>query len=287
LNPIEQTYNKEKVYEDIAQGRMVRPTTAPIYEPSFFLLGAQKAGTTSLIQYLVAHPKIIAPKYKEIAYFSDATKYANGIDWYRAHFESKKQPILGKRKPIDGITGDASANHFESLEAPARLKQAYPDAKLIILLRNPVDRAFSQWKMASRYGFETLEFEGALMQEAERLDFGREHVLPTHGHDYVFQKLGYFTKGVYASFLKMWLHEFDRDQLLIIQSEKMYAEPEKVYGQVLDFLGLEAYDKVPFSLYNQGGTRRMKAEIRSKLTALYAKHNERLFELLGEKWDWS
>lgn len=287
MTAIEQTYNPEKVYADIAQGREVKPTTDAVYKPSFFLVGAQKAGTTSLMQYLVAHPKIVAPKYKEIAYFSDATKYTKGIDWYRAHFELKKQPLLGKKKPKDGITGDASANHFESLEAPARLKQAYPDAKVVILLRNPVDRAFSQWKMATRYGFENLSFEEALFKESERLEFGRAHVLPTYGHDYVFQKLGYFTKGVYASFLKLWLHEFDRDQLLILQSEQMYESPEKVYARVLDFLGLEPFEKVPFSLYNQGGTRQMSDEIREKLTRLYAKHNERLFELLGEKWDWS
>ncbi len=283
---IEQGFDSEKVYADIAQGRDVKLVQEPVFEPSFFLVGAQKAGTTSLIQYLVAHPQVVAPKWKEIAFFSDATKYKNGIEWYRSHFETRKQPLLRKKKPDNGISGDASANHFESLEAPERLKAHYPKGKIVILLRNPVDRAFSQWKMATRYGFEKLSFEEALAQENERLDFAQENVLPKFGHDYIFQKLAYRSKGIYARYLKAWLDAFDRDQILIIQSEKMHSEAEKVYADVLNFLDLPSYDKVPFSFYNTGGSRKMADETREELSDFYKPHNEELFELLGERWDW-
>lgn len=284
MSSIEQTYNAAKVYADEAETRTLKPAAADVLDPSFFIVGAQKAGTTSLIQYLVAHPQVVPPKHKEIAFFSNDNKYALGIDWYRSHFNPPKKSLFGKS--VQQITGDASANYLECLEAAERMHAHYPKAKIVILLRNPADRAFSHHKMASRYEFDYLDFEAARTQEEERLNYGREVVKPKFGHDWVFQRLSYLEKGKYAKYLKPWLDVFPKEQLLILQYERFFEDAAKGYQKVLDFLGLDAYDKVPFSLYNTGGGEKMKAEVRAELLEYYQPYNQELFALIGEEWDW-
>ena len=135
--------------------------------PDFLIIGTQRGGTTSLYNYLLARPQIAAATRKEVHFFDN--NFHRGIPWYRAHFPSLIQgdmaeTIRGQRF----ITGEASPYYLFHPHAPARAALVVPKAKLIVLLRNPVDRAYSHYCRMVKKGRETLSFEDALAQEEIR-----------------------------------------------------------------------------------------------------------------------
>ncbi|MCB0401870.1 MAG: sulfotransferase domain-containing protein [Flavobacteriales bacterium] len=248
--------------------------------PSVLLIGAQKAGTTSLFSHLIKHPQICAPVSKEIFFFNDQNNYQKGLNWYRAHFPLKSTLEDSK------ITLDGSANYFESKDAPARIKKDLPGAKLILLLRNPVDRAYSHYKMAVELGFEKLSFQDALAAENDRLKTSREHDVALYGHDYVFQKLGYRSKGVYIDFLTHWLKHFPLNSIKIIDSRTLHTHTEEVYGQVLDYIGLSPFTPGHFEVLKKSTAEKMPDSVRRELHDFYEPHNEALFKLIGKSFLW-
>jgi hypothetical protein len=136
--------------------------------PDFLLLGAQKAGTTALYEYLRRHPQITGPSWKEVSFFD--RHWARGESWYRGNF-----PNLARTR--GKLVGEASPSYVLHPLAPQRVQELVPDARLIVLVRNPVDRAFSQYNHEVALGREPLPFEEALDAEDERLrgEQGRLH----------------------------------------------------------------------------------------------------------------
>ena len=115
-------------------------------KPDFYIIGFAKCGTTSLFEYLISHPNIHPPKGKEIDFFDRL--YSRGINWYKVGFPFTIQKFIEKvffRKKF--LTGEATPRYIEHPHAINRIKQTTPNAKFIILLRNPIDRAFSQHNM--------------------------------------------------------------------------------------------------------------------------------------------
>ena len=242
--------------------------------PTFFIAGAQKAGTTSLYQFMVENKYVNQTEEKEIYFFNNLENYRKGERWYRAWFP------LSSRRP----TCDATANYFESAEAPERIRTHYPNAKIIILLRNPVERAFSHYKMAKKYGFEKLSFEDALQREDERLTYEKEQ--RPEEHTYLYQRLGYRTKGMYSEQLKYWLTTFPKEQLHIVISEELFANPEKECRKVLDFLNFDTHPKVPLRQANAGSHEDMPETVRRELLEFYAPYNAELSEMLNKELNW-
>lgn len=241
--------------------------------PDVFIVGAQKAGTSSLYRFLVENGVVARSKQKEIYFFNNSENYAKGMSWYKAHF-----PLFS------GISNcDATANTFESPESPARVKECFPEAKIIVLLRNPVDRAFSHYRMAASRSIEPLSFDRALELEDARMAFGEE---TGKGHNYVYQRMGYRSKGRYADLLKRWMHAFPPEQLLVIQSEQLFASPESKGKEVLRFLGASEEIKIPLNQENKGAESEMDENVRAALQHYYAPLNQELFELLGKSFDW-
>lgn len=178
-------------------------------------------------------------------------------------------------------TIDATANYFEFPEVASRLYQFAPDARLILLLRNPVDRAFSHYKMAVKYGFEHLSFEEALAVEVERIEMGKKWP-----HNYAYQRLAYRAKGEYSRLLKPWLEVFPTSQLLIVRSEDLFQEPKSTYTQILSFLQLEAMDATEFSKANVGQEGVIQPATRNQLQEHYKPFNAELEQLLGRSIHW-
>lgn len=277
---IEQSFDKKRVFSEEKTSflKQLLRSSKESMPPSFILLGAQKAGTSSLAFQLSKHPNITPPKQKEIYYFNNSNFYKKGKQWYLSHFSENKE---------GEITFDATANYFESFDAAIRIKKKYPGIKFILLMRNPIDRAFSHYKMAVRMGFEKLSFAEALELESDRLSHSGKYYVPQYGHDYVFQRLAYRTKGVYVRYLKKWLEHFSRDQFLIIQSELYFKEPNPVYQSVLEHLELPTFSPAQFEKINAGNNQKPDVEIRKQLKQFYEPWNEELFQLLGEKYDWN
>ncbi len=244
--------------------------------PDFLIIGAQKGGTTSLYGYLAAHRHVSAALTKEVHYFD--FHYSCGDAWYRAHFA----PAVWLRARRQ-LTGEASPGYLYNPYTPARVAACVPDAKLIVMLRNPVERAFSHYQMSVRRGRESLPFGEALDREAERL-LGERRRLGVQaafaqgpGH----RNHSYLARGHYAEQLEGWLEHFSRDQLLVLESERFFAAPEQVHAETMHFLGLPHHPLPHYRNLNGWGRAQGVAAFRARLETYFRPHNAWLENLLG------
>lgn len=248
----------------------VRAVTAP----DFVIIGTQRGGTTSLHAYLRAHPDIQTPAKKEIHFLTD--RFERGADWYLGQFPAAV--------PNGTLVGEATPYALYHPLAPQRLQNVAPETKVIVLLRNPADRAYSHYLHESGRGHEPLSFEDAMAAEPgrlrrleERLASGELLVSDVH------KRASYLERGRYARQLDRWLSVFPREQLLILRSEDLYADPASTTTQVTDFLGLPPLTGDAFSTHNATAGPPMRRETRDRLMREFAADNARLADLLG--WD--
>lgn len=256
--------------------RQITAAARPL--PDFVVLGAQKAGTSSLFRYLAAHPSVVPALRKEVHYFD--LHHGRGERWYRAHFP----PLLSKG---DRLVGEGTPYYLFHPRVPERLRALLPEAKLLVLLRDPVDRAFSHWQWERRHGRETLDFDDALAAEDARLapELARWEAEPD-AYAPVHHRWAYKARGRYAEQLERWLAVFPREQLYVERSERFFADTETVFREVVDFLGLPPWTPRRFRRFNTGGyDDRMSPETRAALRAHFAADQARLRELVG--WDHS
>jgi len=221
------------------------------------------------------------PLKKEIPFFATRIYPKKSINWYKAFF-----PIKFLKR--NNLTGEAYPNTIFHPIAPRRVKEHLPNVKLIILLRNPIDRAFSAWNMHVHEKLSNLSFEEAL--EKEKRDFigVREKLL----QDENFWRPGYIRyahleKGIYVEQLKEWFKFFPKNQILIIRSEDFKADPTKILAEVFDFLELPnqsipSMEKRLVGIYKQ----KLNPEIRKKLIEYFKPYNKQLYQLLGRNFDW-
>jgi hypothetical protein len=246
--------------------------------PDFLIIGAQKAGTTALYAYLRRHPAITGPSWKEVSYFD--RHYGRGAAWYRGNFPNRVR-ARGK------LVGEASPSYIFHPLGPERVKALVPEARLVALVRNPVDRALSHYHHEVALGREPLPFEDALDAEEDRLRGEKERLAADPSYfSRPWWSHAYTSRGRYAEQLERWLAVFPREQLLIVPSEDLGSEPERTHARVLDFLGaaphrLDVYPRVYERQYEA-----MSAETRERLAAEFEASNRRLYELLGRDLGW-
>ena len=250
--------------------------------PGVLIIGAQKAGTTSLYHYLTAHPLVFPAAHKEPRFFKE--RYSRGLNWYRVHFPLRTQRLL---RP-GALTLEATTGYLDYPHAPQRVAETLPEVKLVALLRDPVERAWSHYHHSLRLGRETLPFEVALEQEEARLgEYYRRVQSDPDYHDPAVGAHSYLARGRYAEGLERWLQVFGRERLLILKSEDLYADPESTVQTTLDFLGLPPLTDVSYRPFNEGKNKEdMDPQTRAQLCAYFKPHNEKLYELLGRDFGW-
>lgn len=207
----------------------------------FLVIGAQKAATTSFFKYLSAHPQIYMPAEKEVEFFQDDQKFIRGKEWYYNRYFTLAPPAAMK--------GEASTYYMMFRCVPERIHRYYPDIKLFALLRNPIDRAYSHYRMAVRRGFETRSFEESVRESLATGSKADREL--DHNREYVFF-------GEYGRILKNYLRWFDRSQVMVLFSEQLLAEPATVIRQAYSFLGVDQ-NFVPQSIgkrYHASGIQR-------------------------------
>ena len=251
--------------------------------PDFIIIGGQKCGTTSLYQYLSEHPSVAPAVRKEVHYFDWA--FRQGTGWYRAHFATR--PYRAAYELRTGqrlVVGEASPLYLFHPDVPKRARALLPDAKLIALLRDPVQRAYSHYQQRVRRGKESLPFAEAVAREAERIgDCPIEQTYTSTTR----RESSYLTRGLYAHQLENWMRVFPREQLLILSSEDFFGDTARVFARVLAFLGLPSGTPPRFDPFNPGSYVGMDPATRQWLVDYFAPHNHRLFELLGRDLGWS
>ncbi len=246
-------------------------------KPDFIGIGVEKTGTTSMYNYLIKHPDIRHPQHKELLFFD--RQYERGIHWYWSRFPL---PLPG----LQFVTGEISPSYLFNARVPERIAAVLPDVKLIVMLRNPVDRAFSHFTMAQNlYGAPPLE--GSLEAEFERIEREGLDWYLQYDHPREPLRYAYVTRGLYARALRRWFGYFPREQFLILRSEEFFADPAAVVAQTLAFLGVDpaAYPQ-DFSYRNMlpgQYSAPMPADFRQRLREFYRPHNQELAGLLG--WD--
>lgn len=250
--------------------------------PEFMIIGGQRCGTTSLYKYLTYHPDVVPAFIKETHFFDRA--YPRGIDWYRSFF-----PISSSSGPkVTKITGEATPYYLFDPHVPARVAEAIPDIKLIILLRNPVDRAYSHYQFESRIGKEKLSFEEAIVREREKFAEEEARVIndPTYSSD-IFSRFSYLARGLYLKQLKRWREHFAEDQFLIIESDDFYNNTAVVLSSVFWFLGLYDVLVPDRKTYNSAVYEPMPDHIRSQLVDHFAPYSQQLYQYLGRDFKWN
>jgi hypothetical protein len=257
-------YNPDLLFRDHpAPGHLLKRLFGPKGNyPAFFIAGAQKSGTTSLYAALRGHPGFAKPRLKEPFYYGHDYRYSKGSRYYRTNFAVLKQGQFS----VDGST-----NYLDHPLAPGRIRQDVPHAKAIILLRNPVTRAFSHYRMQVKNKIELLPFAEAIAREDERIAEG----IKRGGHNYFYQRLGYRSRGEYSRMIDPWLEGFG-DDLLVLIAEDFFADPLRVYAQVLDFLGLEKHIPESIPIRNAGEAHTTDERVMEQLKEHYRPFNAKL-----------
>ena len=250
-------------------------------QPDFLVVGVMKGGTTSLFRYLSQHPDVLPPFRKEIKYFD--CNYFKGSAWYRAHFPLKKKFTNGSK-----LTGEATPYYIFHPTSHERIASAVPQAKIIIILRNPIDRAYSHYQHMLRVGREPLSFEDAIAAEPERLAGEAEKIAadpryPTFMH----LQYSYLGRSAYLAQIKRWHALFPKEQVLILQSENLYTKTAETMEKVQDFLGLSHWHpENGYDIFKEGSYEPIQLATRAKLAAHFKPQNEALYAYLDRDYDW-
>jgi hypothetical protein len=255
--------------------------------PAFLISGAQRCGTTSMYKTLTGHPGVLpAVLHKGVHYFD--TDFGRGLDWYRGHFPTQaaaRRAAEAAGGPV--ITGESSPYYMFHPMAGRRIAASLPEARLVILLRDPVERAYSAFTHESARGFEDQPFEVALALEEERLAGEEERLLtdPTYV-SFHHQHHAYVRRGRYMDQLERLSREVGRDRMLVIDSGDLFVDPAPVFEQLCDFLGLSAWQPESFDRHNARPRSDMDDELRARLAKGYDEDDERLGAWLGRSPSW-
>ena len=267
--------------------------TVPTYGvrsmPDFMIIGGQRCGTTSLYRYLAQHPAV-APAIlnKGLHYFD--TNFGRGKIWYRGHFPSDPyKAFIRRRRGLPRvITGEGSPYYVFHPLAPTRIEAAVPEVRAILVLRDPVSRAYSQYQHEVARGFETLSFEEALEREEERLDGEEQRMLddPQY-YSFSHQHHSYVARGRYLEQIQRWLDHFPRERLLILEARELFTDPDVAYRTVQRFLELDEFSLDSYGKLNAHSYSSMSDHARAFLEARFEEPNRALGAFLGRDLGWS
>jgi hypothetical protein len=258
-------------------------------KPEFLIIGAQKSGTTSLFKYLSKHPSLISSKEKEVGFFYDDAKFTNGKEWYlKTAFPPLKTDIQDK------LFYESTPEYIYYPVCASRIYSYNKKMKFILILRDPVDRAFSSWNMFRNFQndarFRSLteyrDFDKCIMSEMDLLKRSSSFDKSLE----IALERSYLRRGMYYFQIMRFLKYFSRDQLYITETEFLKTQPANVLREIADFLNIPHFqwDKIKFDFENEGkyGSTRMSDEIQNFLSSFFQPHNLKLFELIKKEFQW-
>ncbi|WP_250433638.1 sulfotransferase family protein [Hanstruepera flava] len=249
--------------------------------PSFIIVGAQKAGTTSLYKYLTQHPEIKPTLLKEVHYFD--LNYDKPLSWYKSFF-----PLERNNKKI---TGEASPYYMFHPFAIKRIAEFNPNMKIIVLLRDPANRAISHYYHEARKGREKLGMREAFDAEQERLEGEQDRfkINPNYiSNNY--QRFSYKSRGLYANQIKAIKENFKESNILIIDSKDFFKQTKSTVQEVLEFVGVNKnFDIKTEKRFNVGNNIKdpREEQLYSELKEFYKEHNETLYKIIGRRFNWN
>jgi hypothetical protein len=248
--------------------------------PDFIIIGAQKCGTSTLFHHLRKHPEICLPNKKQLLFFDE--NYAKGMEFYFQYFHRKNLPDQTY------CTGEASPFYFFHPLAASRIQQHFPDIKLILLLRNPINRSYSHYQHQRRKGRISILFENAIHLEPEVLKQKKEAYFDEENHsDLIYRRFSFLARSRYSEQLPLWYQHFGKDQILIIKSEDYFIDPTAIFSQVFEFLGLLAFKLEITKEHQVSDYPPMKPETRKQLQEYFEPFNQQLYQMTGRDFGWT
>lgn len=246
--------------------------------PDFIVLGTPKSGTTSFYAYLSQHQKVITSFEKEPSYLRDSR--FGSFQGYRSCF-----PLQSTLKASGCLTGEGTTTYFYDAVVAERIVQLPEFPKLFLVVRDPTDRAISQYYHFQRQGRERRDIEEVfdyLLERYEGWEVGKE--LPSW--DLSQTASDYLKYGIYAHFFPIWQKYYEAGSLKIYEFDQLTSRPEWVMEEAFGFLGLEPA-VVKWDVFNKGSSRQKHDELRKRLAEFYAPFNERFMALSGCGGAWS
>lgn len=250
--------------------------------PNFFVIGAGRTGTTSLYHYLDQHPSLSKSAYDELGFFDD--NFHLGLHWYRSLFPSIFTKFRIKLKTHFFMTYDVTPSYVRRPWIARRIKKQFPDSKLIIVLRNPVDRTYSHYDLSTKFG-ETRTFEEVIEEDMNDIVTWNDD---SKDDNYFATKVenSKLARGFYAEQLPVWFELFSKNQILIISSEDLASNTKNIMNDIFQFLNLPKYEILNTKKVNVSKYSKMNSNTRKKLVTFFKPYNEQLYEFLNSKFDW-
>lgn len=264
-------------------------------QPDFLVLGFPKCGTTSLYAYLASHPNVLPAATKEILYFTHST--TKNIECYLAHFPCVTDASY--------VTGEASPSYILFPGIAQRIFNWFPNIKLIILLRNPIDRTISSYYHRFKYlRHDSKKMEYLIAQSLEKVtnvldklvallklkaepvefikNISENNLWLSDENEILSDLIGSF----YIYYIKEWFNVFSRDQFLIVESESLFNNPSESMREIHNFLGLSDYSLLEYHNFNRNSYSSISSDSRQQLVDLFHPYNQQLEEYLGMKFNW-
>ena len=254
--------------------------------PSFIVIGSHKGGTTSFFWNITRHPQILPPIKKEVHYFD--RKPLPSDAWYGAHF-----PTTDELSNKNAITGEASPSYCIFPHVPVLVKERLEDCKFVMLLRDPVKRAYSNYQFNSRRNHIRLSFEEWIERDFRQI--GDKPVtadtfrrLLTHRDVMKTTPLA-LLRGIYVEQIKLWHSVFPPDRLLVLDSSDYFRDPQTTLGSVAtEYLRLEPFQFDYQKTRNDNVSyTKMNEDTEERLRRFFAPYNEQLFDYLDKEFNWT
>ena len=247
--------------------------------PDFLVIGGKRCGTTTLFEFLRQHQMIAEPVIDHMGFFDD--NYSIGINYYKSFFPIKTEETAKK------LDYDVTTSYLTSPFVAERVAKEIPNVKIIVLLRNPTSRAWSDYNASQKKDASEEEFQTYIddeLQELEASDF--EEKVSKNNYNMSEPFSNFIKKGLYSVYLKKWLKLFPRKNFLFISTESFSNDENKVFKQIFDFLGLSNFEIHKLQRMSKGNYEKLNPKIKNKLDLFFAPHNDELFKLINEKYDW-
>ena len=273
--------------------RAVGMVTASVRSPpDYLVIGAKRGGTTSLHAYLAEHPGVLPlfprpQKIKGTYFFTD--EWPRGPRWYRSHFPTTiTRRRAARHLGYDPVAGDSSPYYLFHPLAPARAASMVPEARVIALLRDPAERAFSHYNERRSNGTEPLDFEDAVEAEGERCAGEEERILadPTYV-SFAHRHQSYLGQSRYALPVRRWLDAFPNGRVLVLPAEELYRDPQGTYDRICGHLGLPEHTLRDPRVHNAVPSAALDPSTRARVRAALADDVGDLERLLGRPMGWS
>ena len=266
------------VYHQLLKRNIFALTGSIRVLPDFLVIGAKRCGTTSLFYHLPEHQCISKSPHDNMGFFND--NFHLGVNWYKSFF-----PTIFTRNKIKSefenfLAFDVTTTYMEEESTANNVYQTKPNMKIIVILRNPVDRTYSQYHLNLREKAEKRSFEDVIEENMNRLD-KKSHKRHEIKPKFSAEGNNYLKKGLYAQQLRYWLKIFPRKNILILSTEEFESNQQAIYNKIFEFLNISKFEKMEKGSYPQ-----MKSETRSLLLDYFRSHNNELFKLINKKFDW-